>query len=107
MIAFDDSVPKEGMQVYLNTMSWQATGVINGLSGSGPPATLPLPAPSSLKRPVSALESTRTDGSDKDTIRALELALREVLDTVQAARYVFRVFARVDLVLTLLIAREV
>ena len=73
--------------IQLNMPNWETTGVINGLPGTGTSAsTSPLPS-ISLKRAATAVESPlRSDGTDKDTIRALELALREVLGTVEAAR---------------------
>lgn len=72
--------------IQLNMPNWETTGVINGLPGTGTSAsTSPLPS-ISLKRAATAVESPlRSDGTDKDTIRALELALREVLGTVEAA----------------------
>lgn len=85
-IPFVDKYPASGHRTYLNIPNWQTTGVINGLPGSGPASALSL-APLNLKRPATVMESpVRSEGSEKETVRALELALREVLDNVQAAR---------------------
>jgi hypothetical protein len=94
-----NATPAEGFRVQLNAPNWQATGVINGLQGSSTvsPAFEKVMSTTG-KRNYSSIETAaakdilclRGDlGSEKDTARALELALREVLDTIQAAQYVF------------------
>lgn len=94
-----NATPVEGYRIRLNAPNWQSTGVINGLSGSSTvsPAFENVTSTTS-KRKYSGVETAaakdmlglRGDlGSEKDTVRALELALREVLDTIQAAQYVF------------------
>ena len=86
-----NATPPEGYKISLNAPNWQSTGVINGLptltaldssTPNGPPSRLGVDA-------VAAREilGLRNDlGCEKETARALELALREVLDTIQAAR---------------------
>lgn len=89
--------PAGGYRFQLNSYNWHSTGVINGLPGSttASPA-LDTNPPTNGKRSYSSIETAaakdilglRGDlGSEKDTARALELALREVLDTIQAAKY--------------------
>ncbi len=94
-----NATPVEGYRVRLNAPNWQSTGVINGLSGSSTVSpALESVTPATGKRNYSSIETAaakdilglRGDlGSEKDTARALELALRELLDTIQAAQYVF------------------
>jgi hypothetical protein len=93
-----NATPAEGYIIRVNAPNWQSTGVINGLPGSttvSPALDAAMSIPG--KRKYSSIETAaakdilglRGDlGSEKDTARALELALREVLDTVQAAQYV-------------------
>lgn len=95
-----NATPVDGYRVRVNAPNWQSTGVINGLPG---PSTVE-PAsenvnPTTGKRIYSSIETAaakdilglRGDlGYEKETTRALELALREVLDCIQAARYVCR-----------------
>jgi hypothetical protein len=84
-----------GVQTKFNALNWHSTGVINDLdthrlTGQTPPAL----TPTGMKRNWGAyeigqresLDSRADTGGDKDTVRALELALREVLDSLQAAR---------------------
>lgn len=85
-VPFHDAVPKQGLRISLNALNWQATGVINGLTESSSQSPFSTAAGGTLKRPATSLESSRVDGTEKETIRALELALHEVLETVQAAR---------------------
>jgi hypothetical protein len=74
-----------------NTPTWHATGVINDIPNPNRVPDGPRIAPSqsragSLQLPDYA---SRGAGSSKpDTMRALELALREVLDNIKAATYV-------------------
>lgn len=87
--------PAGGVRTKLNTPNWHTTGVINDLdahklTGEKTPA----PTPTGTKRNWGTYETGQRDtldsrgdaGGDKDTVRALELALREVLDSLQAAR---------------------
>ncbi|WEW58101.1 hypothetical protein PRK78_003568 [Emydomyces testavorans] len=68
----------KGFRVFLNQPSWQATGVINDIPNSTPVSQLKIPA-----TPLERLNQL-TD-SNPETARALELALREVLDSIKAA----------------------
>jgi hypothetical protein len=90
-----NSKPAGGVETKLNVLNWHTTGVINDLDAyklTGPKT--PAPTPMGTKRNWGAYETGQRDtldsrgeaGSDKDTLRALELALREVLDSLQAAR---------------------
>jgi hypothetical protein len=95
-----NATPEEGYRVQLNVPNWQSTGVINGLPGSStvsPAWEHVISTAGTGKRKYTSLEPSsakdilglRGDaGSERDTARALELALREVLDIVQAAQYV-------------------
>lgn len=74
--------PARGYQVVFNQPSWHATGVINDIPNSAQVSQLRLP-PTSLD-----LASRSTSTSNPETVRALELALREVLDSVKAAAFV-------------------
>jgi hypothetical protein len=87
--------PWGGVEWKFNTLNWHSTGVINDLdahrlTGQTPPA----PTPTGTKRNWAKFETgqrdapdSRADASgDRDTVRALELALREVLDSLEAAR---------------------
>ena len=79
------------VRMMFNTPTWHATGVINDLPNPSRVPDGPRLAPSqsragSLQLPDYA---SRGAGSSKpDTMRALELALREVLDNIKAATYV-------------------
>ena len=89
--------PSEKIRTSWNTPTWQTTGVINGVSGpTSSMMTQPImPAiPTGTKRSWNSIEQTASHnpllsrgdlGSERDTARALELALREVLDSLQAA----------------------
>lgn len=93
-----NATPVEGLRFQLNTPNWQSTGVINDLPAPSTVSSgLENPTPTTGKRIYSSIETAaakdivglRSDlGNEKDTVRALELALREVLDRIQAARYV-------------------
>lgn len=66
---------KQGYRVILNQPSWEATGVINDI-----------PKPTQQKSTASGYELGKLkSNADQETVRALELALREVLDSVKAA----------------------
>jgi hypothetical protein len=79
------------VRMMFNTPTWHATGVINDIPNPSRVPDGPRIAPSqsragSLQLPDYA---SRGAGSSKpDTMRALELALREVLDNIKAATYV-------------------
>ncbi|RMZ86253.1 hypothetical protein DV737_g69, partial [Chaetothyriales sp. CBS 132003] len=65
--------PPGGWGVRLNRVYWQSTGVITD------------PAVLNRKRPYSSFATDLNPTSVADTARALELALREVLDSLRAA----------------------
>ncbi|RMZ92620.1 hypothetical protein DV736_g171, partial [Chaetothyriales sp. CBS 134916] len=90
--------PPGGLEVRLNRVYWQSTGVITdpavlNRSATSPPsasataatgasaASLPLPK----KRSYSSFATDLNPTSVADSARALELALREVLDSLRAA----------------------
>ncbi len=89
-----NGAPVGGLKTLLNQANWHSTGVMNQVDLHN---TSQVSTPASIKRPWSAYEvgqrvldtsGSRTDvAPDKDNTRALELALREVLDSLQAARY--------------------
>lgn len=88
--------PVNGLGTKFNSMNWHSTGVINNVKDI---ATMPTTVASPINTPLSAKRNystfaghdqptTKPSGvdSEKDaTIRALELSLREVLDSVHAA----------------------
>lgn len=73
----------------LNTPIWQSTGVINGLpdprAGIVGGAVQPINNFPPLKRTTPS-SSTQEPPPEKETARALELALREVLENIRSAR---------------------
>ncbi|OKL61074.1 hypothetical protein UA08_03476 [Talaromyces atroroseus] len=77
-----------------NTPSWHATGVINDLPESTTQDVVnssrtPMPQPQTVA--TSSLDYTRNSkAKDADTVRALELALQEVLDNIRAATTISR-----------------
>lgn len=83
-----------GIRMMFNTPTWHATGVINDIPNPShphePPSTSRLssvqPRASSMHLPDYA--SRGASSTNPDTVRALELALQEVLDNVKAATYV-------------------
>ena len=82
-----------GVGTRLNALTWHSTGVINDLDAHKLKGQTPLAlTPTSTKRSWATYETGQRDApdsrveGDKDTVRALELALREVLDSLQAAR---------------------
>lgn len=85
--------PPGGFHVRLNRLNWQATGVITDPATLDSPvtATPSTPAvvssPSGTKRTFSvfAQDRERNPSTNTETTRALELALREVLDSLRAA----------------------
>ena len=72
--------PPGGVRNVFNTLDWQATGVINHLPVESPPTLN-----SATKRSFSAFANDSNLTNDKDQARALELALREVLDSIRVA----------------------
>lgn len=84
-----NTVPAEGFRMMFNAPNWQSTGVINGIPGSPLVTVTPGQGPISAKRPTVRIEPGKlVDSEERDNSRALELALREVLDNVRAARLV-------------------
>lgn len=82
--------PREGARFLFNTPTWHSTGVINNIpDSSSQDAAISSRPPPFQSRAVSngPLDSTNRSSTSKDadTIRALELALREVLDNIKAA----------------------
>lgn len=76
------------VRMMFNTPTWHTTGVINDIpspnmpqDGLGPQRITP-PQPTHT---VNLADQRQTDSANPDTARALELALREVLDNVKAA----------------------
>ncbi|KAM5436463.1 hypothetical protein MferCBS31731_005741 [Microsporum ferrugineum] len=69
----------KGYRLFINQPTWHSTGVINDIPNSSPVSQLRLPS-TSLER-----SNRLTSSSSTETTRALELALREVLDSVKAA----------------------
>ena len=83
-------VPPGGMHVRLNRLNWQATGVITDPTTLDSPVTVapPTPAvasPSGLKRSFSTYAQDLNPTNNAENTRALELSLREVLDSLRAA----------------------
>ena len=90
-----NSIPANGVGTRLNEANWHSTGVMNDLPATTPLSSAPSALmPASTKRSWDTYDTARGDSlgatgdleSEKDTARALELALREVLDRLQAAR---------------------
>lgn len=84
-------LPPGGMHTRLNRLNWQATGVITDPTTLDSPLTAapPTPAlvssPSGLKRSFSVYAQDLNSTTNTETTRALELSLREVLDSLRAA----------------------
>ncbi|OAL27063.1 hypothetical protein AYO20_09871 [Fonsecaea nubica] len=90
-------LPPGGMHVRLNRLNWQATGVITDPTTLDSPVTAaataiappPTPAvvssPSGTKRSFSVYAQDLNHTTNAENTRALELALREVLDCLRAA----------------------
>ena len=79
------------VRMSINKPGWQVTGVINNI----PPPLTETPPPYAKTRTVSRRTSVKEDLSrkqdameERDRGRAAELALREVLGSVRAAKYV-------------------
>ena len=92
-----NKIPPNGLEIQLNTANWHCTGVINDIpsrlvKSSDPAAIIPV---AGTKRSWNTYESGQRNSvskksdptEEKDNVRALELALREVLDNLQAATY--------------------
>lgn len=80
------------VRMMFNTPTWHATGVINDIPNpnpsrplEGPRATPSQSRSASLQLPDYA--SRGATANNPDTMKALELALREVLDNIKAATY--------------------
>jgi hypothetical protein len=84
-------IPPGGMHVRLNRLNWQATGVITDPATldspviAAPPTPAIVSSPSGLKRSFSTYAQDLNPTNNAETTRALELALREVLDSLRAA----------------------
>lgn len=85
-------VPPGGFHYRLNRLNWQATGVITDPTtldspvAAAPPTPAVVPSPSGgTKRSFSTFAQDANPTSTAETTRALELALREVLDSLRAA----------------------
>lgn len=85
--------PREApVRMMFNTPTWHATGVINDIPNpsralDGPRAVPSQTRSGSLQLPDYA--SRGATANNPDTMKALELALREVLDNIKAATCVF------------------
>ena len=88
--------PGESASIRLNSLNWQSTGVITdptvlnpSIAGSNTRTTAPLPSQSPINNPKKRNFSTYADDTNPvnltETARALELSLREVLDSLRAA----------------------
>ena len=79
------------IRMMFNTPTWHATGVINDIPNPGQPpdSSASSRLATSQSRPASMnlpdYSSRGANASSPDTMRALELALREVLDNIKAA----------------------
>ena len=73
----------------LNTTSWQGTGVINNL----PPRMSDSSSSNHMNPALVQRSSQAKDQESQDNAKAAELALRELLDSLEAARYSFCFFA--------------
>jgi hypothetical protein len=81
-------VPKEGLGTRINSLTWHSTGVINEAIDGSTQGSRSLALPSPSKRTAVKAEVLRRQEAvaDRDAARALELALREVLENVRAAK---------------------
>jgi hypothetical protein len=88
------------VRMMFNTPTWHATGVINDIPNPSRTADGPRLAP--VQSPAGSLQRAEyavrgATANNPDTTKALELALREVLDNIRAATYVeFRLIPRLD-----------
>ncbi|KAE8392147.1 amidase signature domain-containing protein [Aspergillus alliaceus] len=81
---------RDGVRMMFNTPTWHATGVINDIpnpsqSHDGPGASRFPSSQSRVPKPLPDYASRGASANSPDTMRALELALREVLDNIKAA----------------------
>lgn len=79
------------VRMMFNTPTWHATGVINDIPNPSRVPDGPRITPSQSRNVSLQLPDYASRGgsaSSPDTMRALELALREVLDNIKAATYV-------------------
>jgi hypothetical protein len=89
--ADSSSKSREAPRMMFNTPTWHATGVINDIPNPSRAPDGPRIAPSQSRNASLQLPDYASRGasaSNPDTMRALELALREVLDNIKAATYV-------------------
>jgi hypothetical protein len=82
------------VRMMFNTPTWHATGVINDIPNPNPSRPLegPRVTPSQSRSASLQLPDYASRGAtanNPDTMKALELALREVLDNIKAATYAF------------------
>jgi hypothetical protein len=79
------------VRMMFNTPTWHATGVINDIPNPSRAPDNPRIAPAQSRTAPLQLPDYASRGAtagNPDTMRALELALREVLDNIKAATYV-------------------
>lgn len=92
--AAGDSASKSrdtSVRMMFNTPTWHATGVINDIPNPSRTVDGPRIAPAQSRSGSLQLPDYATRGAvanNPDTVKALELALREVLDNIKAATYV-------------------
>lgn len=82
--------PREGTRILFNTPSWHATGVINDIPEStsqdiAHPSRTPISQSQTMSTSSLEYPNRNSKTKDADTVRALELALQEVLDNIKAA----------------------
>ncbi|KAL4929371.1 uncharacterized protein BDV17DRAFT_261693 [Aspergillus undulatus] len=85
-----ESGVKGPIRMMFNTPTWHATGVINDIPNPSQAQEPPASRLAASQSRVGSLAATdlgvrSSTGSNPDTVRALELALREVLDNIKAA----------------------
>ncbi|KAI9712710.1 MAG: hypothetical protein M1820_001331 [Bogoriella megaspora] len=90
MLGYDTAMntPEARMQFKLNELNWQATGVINGLPGRGSAPTPSLardPSTGHHQQLKADYEMRRKALEERENGRAAELALQEVLGSINAA----------------------
>ncbi|KAA8644374.1 uncharacterized protein ATNIH1004_008576 [Aspergillus tanneri] len=88
-----DKSRESGFRMMFNTPTWHATGVINDIpnpshtqdGSNSSRLNASQPRPGSMNLPDYASRGASANNNNRDTVRALELALQEVLDNVKAA----------------------
>ncbi|KAL5339403.1 hypothetical protein BJX70DRAFT_158740 [Aspergillus crustosus] len=83
-----ESGGREPIRMMFNTPTWHATGVINDIPNPNQAQESAAPRFAGQSRMGSLATpefGSRSSNSNPDTVRALELALREVLDNIKAA----------------------